>query len=211
MITSWKEMPIGVLKQISEIDYSKENETEKTFKRAALLSGMDYNDFLNLSLEEANAIVNSTVFLFQEPKAVKVKRIYHLGEHDYRLMKNADGMTTAQYLNYQALMGVHPQESMIDLMAIALVPDGKKYGDYDMDDVREEIANHLNVEEALGIANFFIRSFERSIRRIALFSEASLTAMKWTLKGKDKEEVKAKKIVLNMAIKELRSMYGYRM
>lgn len=208
MITSWKELPIGLFMDLSKILRSQISDDEKVFKCAALLKGMDYDDFLDLPIDEARAAVADASFLYEAPKEAKVKRMYHLGSRDYKLMRNTDGMTTAQYLNYQSIAGIPPEDGIDELMAIILIPDGKKYGEEDAEEIKEEIRNNLNIEDALGIANFFTASFEKSMKRTLLYSEAALTVKKWTARGKDKEQVKAEKIALETIIKELRSMYG---
>ena len=189
MITSWKELPIGLFMDLSKILRSQISDDEKVFKCAALLKGMDYDDFLDLPIDEARDAVADASFL-------------------YKLMRNTDGMTTAQYLNYQSIAGIPPEDGIDELMAIILIPEGKKYGEEDAEEIKEEIRNNLNIEDALGIANFFTASFEKSMKRILLYSEVALTAKKWTARGKDKEQVKAEKIALETIIKELRSMYG---
>lgn len=208
MITSWNDMPIGVFKAMAKIHRSQISDDDKVFQTAALLCGMDYDDFLNLPLNESRAIVAQMNFVYTEPKPEKIRRKYQLGAREYKMMKNPDEMTTAQYLNYQSIIGVPADENMDDLMTIILVPDGKVYGDYDMEEAKEEIANNLTVTEALGIANFFTASLEKSMRRMIMWSEAALTAKKILTRGKNKEQVQAEKIALQTAIEELHSMYG---
>lgn len=208
MITSWNDMPIGVFKAMAKIHRSQISDDDKVFQTAALLCGMEYDDFLNLPLNESRAIVAQMNFVYTEPKPEKIKRKYHLGATEYKMMKNPDEMTTAQYLNYQSIIGVPAEENMDDLMTIILVPDGKVYGDYDMEETKEEISNNLTVTEALGIANFFTASLEKSMRRMIMWSEAALTAKKILTRGKNKEQAQAEKIALQTAIEELHSMYG---
>ena len=209
MITSWKELPIGMFMDLSKIMRSQISDDEKVFKTAALLKGMEYDEFLNLPIADARQAVADASFLYEEPKAAKTKKTYHLGTRDYKLMRNMDGMTTAQYLNYQGIAGIPPEEGIDELMAIILVPEGKVYGDYDTEEIKEEIRNNLGVEDAYGIANFFTASFEKSMRRIVRYSEAALTAKKWMLRGKDKEKLQAEKIALQTMINELHSMSGF--
>lgn len=208
MITSWNDMPIATFKAMAKIHRSQISDDDKVFQTAALLCGMDYDDFLNLPLNESRAIVAQMNFVYTEPKPEKIRRKYQLGAREYKMMKNPDEMTTAQYLNYQSIIGVPADENMDDLMTIILVPDGKVYGDYDMEEAKEEIANNLTVTEALGIANFFTASLEKSMRRMIMWSEAALTAKKILTRGKNKEQVQAEKIALQTAIEELHSMYG---
>lgn len=208
MITSWNEMPIATFKAMAKIHQSQISDEEMVFRTAALLNGMTYEEFLELPINDARNLVAQQSFLYAEPKPEKVKRKYHLGTRDYKLMRNTDEMTTAQYLNYQSIAGIPLDESIDDFMTIILVPDGKVYGDYDMEEAKEEISNNLTVTEALGIANFFTASLEKLMRRIVLLSEAALISIKWKARNKNKEALQAEKIALQTAIDELHSMYG---
>lgn len=211
MITSWKEMPIGVFMKISEVNKSDYNDDDKLFHIAALLNNMDYEDFINLPLNESRDIIAKAAFMYNEPKASKMKKTYVIGSRTYRVMRNMDDMTTAQYLNYQSIAERPVDETMADLMAIVLIPEGKTYGDYDMQDVTEEIKDHFNIEDALSVADFFTRLFEKSMRRMRRYSDILLTAMEWKVRMecKDKEQKEAVKTAMALLREEILSTSGY--
>lgn len=210
MITSWKEMPIGVFMKINEINKSDYSDDDKLFRIAAMLSGMDYEEFITLPLNESRDIIAQAGFMYEEPKAGKMKKTYVIGSRTYRVMRNMDDMTTAQYLNYQSIADKPVDDTMADLMAIVLIPEGKTYGDYDMQEVTEEIKTYFNIEDALSVADFFTRLFERSIRRMQRYSDILLTAMEWKVRMecKNKEQRETVKTAMQLVRDELHSMYG---
>ena len=208
MIRSWNEVTIKKFKDLTDIMRSQDSEEEKVFRCTALLAGMDYDDFLSLPINDAHALVMGTEFLYTEPKPVKVKNEYVLNGRTYRLMKSVNGMAVVQYINYQSIAHIPPMDCLPQLMSIVLVPEGMKYGELDEETVIEEVGN-LKVEEALGIANFFTASFEKSMRRTAAYLEAQLLMMKITYKDKDKEKVRAHRLMMDTLLKELRSTYGF--
>lgn len=211
MITSWKQMSIGTFMKVSEINRSQDSDEDKLFRIAALLSGMEYEDFLNLPLNESRGIIAKGGFMYEEPKAGKIKKTYVIGSRTYRVMRNMDDMTTAQYLNYQSIADKPVDDTMADLMAIVLIPEGKTYGDYDMTEITEEIRDNFNIEDALSVADFFTRLFERSIRRMQRYSDILLTAMEWKVRMecKNKEQRETVKMAMQLVRDELHSMYGY--
>ena len=211
MITSWKEMPIGVFMKISEVNKSDYNDDDKLFHIAALLSDMDYEEFISMPLNESRDIIAKAAFMYNEPKASKMKKTYVIGSRTYRVMRNMDDMTTAQYLNYQSIAERPVDETMADLMAIVLIPEGKTYGDYDMQEVTEEIRDHFNIEDALSVADFFTRLFEKSMRRMRRYSDILLTAMEWKVRMecKDKEQKEAVKTAMALLRDEILSTSGY--
>lgn len=210
MIQSWREMPIGILQEINVISQLHISDDEKTFKVTALLNGMDYDDFLSLPLDDARELVAKTDWVRTEPKKVKVRKEYQINGRDYYLNKNILGITTAAYIDFQAICQSRMEDNLPEMMAIVLIPKGHKYGDgYDQEEVVEEIRNHFNVEDALSVADFFITKCEKSMRRTLMKLEAMMTAQRIMARKEDKELMKALETEMKAADRELLSAYGY--
>ena len=213
-IDSWDEMPISVFQQIADINGLHISEDEKVLRCTALLAGITYEEIISIPLKDARALVEKASFLYTEPKGKKVKRTYHIGAHDYNIIRSIDDMSTAAYIDYQGLATQPLVTVLPEVISIALVPAGHKYndGNYDKNDTIEEIRDNLTVTEALGIADFFWREFERCIRRIALCSDWMMWALKWKMMGnkEQREQYKALKLEMKLISEALRSGFGYR-
>lgn len=204
-------MPISVFQKIWDIQSLHITEDEKIMKITALLAGIPEEEFFALPLVDARAFVSQTGFMYTEPHTSRrPNKVYNIGQHRYRLMRNVEEMTTAQYINYQAIVGRPVNEIIADLMAIVLVPDGKTYGDYSTEEVVEEIRDNLNIEDALSIANFFIRSFEKSMRRMLRFSDGMMMAAKIMANKEQKEMMTALQLEMKLVTDALRSEFGFR-
>ena len=210
MITSWKTLSIGEFQKIWDVQQLHISEDEKIVKITAILAGMEEDEFMSMPLIDSRELIAQAGFLYTEPKTHRVSRTYKIGKRLYRLMRNAEELTTAQYINYQAIVGRPINEIIADLMAIVLVPEGKKYGEINTDEVVEEIRDGLNIEDALSIANFFTKSFERSMRRTLLFSDGMLKAAEMMGPKETREQMKALRLELKLIREALRSEYGYR-
>jgi len=211
MITSWNEMPIGVLQQINDIDSLHCSDDEKTFMATALLAGMEYDDFIQLPLEEATALVGQTTFVHYQPRQVRVRKEYQIGRRTYTLHKNIMEITTAQYINFQAVVGMGLEMHLPELMAIVLIPKGHKYGEgYDMEEVTEEIRDYMGVEDALSVADFFISKSDRLMRRMLRRSEAIMAVRRMMANKEEKEMMTALEMEMKLANDALRSGFGYR-
>lgn len=210
MIESWKEMPIAVFQKVWDIEQLHITEDEKIIKIAALLAGIPEGEFLAMPMDEARGYIAKTHFMYEKPKVRRVSRRYRIGSRNYHLMRNVEELTTAQYINYQGLVGRPINEIIADLMGIVLVPEGKVFGDYLMDEVVEEIRENLNIEDALSIADFFTKSFERLMRRTLLFSDGMLAAAMITSRKEQREMLKAMRLELKLVTDALRSEFGYR-
>jgi len=210
MITSWREMPISVFQKIWDIQSLHITEDEKIMKITALLAGIPEEEFLAMPLIDAREYIAQTHFMYTEPHTHRPNKVYNIGHHRYRLMRSVEGMTTAQYINYQAIVGRPVNEIIADLMAIVLVPDGKTYGDYSTEEVVEELRENLNIEDALSIANFFIHSFEKSMRRMLRFSDGMMMAAKIMAKKEEREMMAALQLEMKLVTDALRSEFGFR-
>lgn len=184
-------------------------EEDKRFKVAALLGGITYEELLEQPLTATTEMVANTAFLYQRPKPEKIKREYNLNGRKYVPFKDFSEMTTAQYVDYQAVIVEKFEEHLLDLMSIILIPKGHTYNDgtYSREQQMEDLET-LSVTEALGLADFFITQYRRSLKRTLLYSKAEM----WlALRGAPKEarpQLKEKQVEANKAIDELLSMCG---
>lgn len=209
MIKSWKEMPIGVLQEMDCIGNLHISDEEKTFRAAALLAEMEYEDFLNLSLDEAREIVAQTDWVKTEPKRVKVQKEYQINGHTYYLHKNIMGISTAAYIDFQAICQNRIEDYLPELMAIVLIPIGHKYADgYDQQEVIEEIRDYFNVEDALSVADFFITKSNKSIRQTQAKLDAMLALQTMMAKKEEKPLLRELRKEAKKAMDALRSAYG---
>lgn len=208
MIRSWKEMPISVLEQIGEINRLHISNEEKDFQVAALLAGIPYDEFMSMPLSESTDIMRGMAFMYEKPKKVKVQKEYHIGSRDYYLNK-ANDMTVAQYIDWQQLFSLGLSDHIAELMALVLIPKGKRYNtDYDKEEITEEIRSNFNVEDASSVSDFFIRRFAKSIRQMSILLEAAATAARVTAKKESKEQMRALETQVKAITREFRSAFG---
>lgn len=203
-------MPLGVFSQVYDINGLHISEEEKIIKITALLAGMKEEELMTMPLVDSKELIAQTHFMYEEPKRHHVRRRYKLGDRTYTLMRDTSEMTTAQYINYQAIVGRPVNEILPNLMAIVLVPEGEKYGDSNENDIIDDILNHLSIEDALSVADFFTRSFEKSMRRMLRYSDGIMKAALLTAKKEDKEKIRAMALELKLVTDALRSEYGFR-
>lgn len=209
MITSWKEMSIGTFQRMYDINGLHIDNTEKTFRITALLAGIDYDDFISMPLSDSRKLIEETNFLMAEPKRVRTRSTYRIGKRNYRLMKNMDEMSVAQYINYQAIATRPIQQTLPELMSLVLIPEGEKYGDSDMEEIVDEIREHLNIEDALSVAGFFTKSLERLIRRTLRRLDMMMAAARIMAKKEEKEAMTALQTEMSLITEALRSEFGF--
>lgn len=205
----WNNLDLKTYKDIYAITSNAFiEEDDKQFMVAALLGGITYDELLEQPLTATTQMVANTAFLYQKPKPEKIKREYTLNGRVYVPFKDFLEMTTSQYIDYQAVIVEKFEEHLVDLMSIILVPKGHTYGDgYDREQQLKDLET-LSVTEALGIADFFIKRYRRSLKQTLLYSKAELwIALRKTPKDLRKE-MKEKMKEANQRIDELLTMCG---
>lgn len=201
-INSWDTLPVGILEQIRIITKEIEDEETKILTIAGLLADKTYREILDLPLNETQKLIANTAFLYEEPKKKKISSVYNLNGTSYKIIKNMNDITTAQYIDYQAI-AKESQERISEFLSIFFVPVGCKYndGNYDREKVVDDISNYLSAEEALGIAAFFTKRCVRLLKRTLLLLEAKMAMMRIFQMSKEAKE--AEKL-----IRQIRYTYG---
>lgn len=192
MIKSFEEMPVGIMQQIMDINGTRLSDDEKTFRVAALINGISYDEILSKSLTGARELVAAMQWVYDVPKPGKVKKTYTLNGKTYVLQAKMENMTTAQYIDFQSVWREDYLPVIADLLSVCLIPKGHKYNDgYEHSEVVEDITNYLPVTEALAIANFFTRRFVRSTKRLFRRANLLMTIAKVTATKEQKERIAA--------------------
>lgn len=203
MIKSWSELPVAKLQEINSVSRNIDDEDTKVLTIAGILADKTYREMMELPLNETTELIRNTSFLYTEPKQKKLRSVYHLNGTDYRIMKNMNDITTAQFIDYQAI-AKESGERMAEFLSIFFIPVGCKYndGNYDREKVVEDISYYLSAEEALGISAFFTVRCVRLIRRTLLLLEVKMRMLSWR-----KETREQAKQVMEL-IRQIRYTYG---
>lgn len=208
MIDSWSTLPIGKYADVYNVIESNDDEDTKVLKVAAICNDISYDEILNMNMSDATELVRSVGFIYTAPAKVKPKKTYVLNGRKYRVIKSFGDITTAQYVNYQAMVG-ELNKYLPEYLAIFFIPEGKKYGvDYDSDEVVEDIKTALCVEEALSLANFFLKRWVRSMTRTLFFSEVAVAARRILSPKKTREPLRQMEKGMKEMRLALKDMYG---
>lgn len=148
----WKDISIKQFIDISKVDREDE---DIIFKYLAIINNVDLEAIYNMPYPEVMRMAKGLSFLSKAPKHRLPQKRYTINEVEYEVMCDPNKMTTAQYIDFQMLDSDY-NNHIPELLAIILVPVGKKYNeDYDMDKAKEDIFNYLGIEEAFGLCDFF--------------------------------------------------------
>lgn len=154
------------IKQIFlETNYSEED-------RIILLINILFGvDALKLKATELNGYVNQLKFLSTNPPKMKLKEKYKLGENWYILKRNLKDFKVAQWIDWNNfLKNGSDTDNYANLLSVFFIPEGEtEYGEYDVEQVRNDINNHLSIADASSIASFFL-TYQRASLIASLIS-----------------------------------------
>ena len=184
MIDCYEKLTIGVYDELQEIYESNISDYEKNVEIVALFNDMDVADVEDLSLTTFNTLLQSTAFLYEMPKKKIVATKYILGGTEFDVVLDMQSLTVSQYLDYQEFVK-NPDKNRVELLSVFLVPMGKKYGDYNMQEVHKLIRDNLSIIDAIALTDFFLL-LSQSLMKVTLRSlKRRLKRMKRKMKSQE--------------------------
>lgn len=186
---NWNDISIKKFDEISNIlsSMNNVNEDEALEININLLSALcdvSVEEIEDLPLTEFSKLLKQTEFLKKMPK-VDIKDNYVINGKKYVLLSNVQKMTTAQYIDYQTLVK-NADKNVKELLSVFLIPKGKKYGEYDLEEVISDIYNYFPITDARAVSFFFTLVLQ-SLTKATLISLERRTK-KELKKAKTKEE-----------------------
>ena len=150
-------------------------------------------DPLKLKPTELHKYINEMKFLGEKVPKVKLKSTYVLGENTYVLKKDLKDFSVAQWVDWNNFL---KEGSDIDnyakLLSVFFFTEGKnvkEYGEgYDIEQVRNDINNHLSIIDANSISSFFLTYHEASFLLFLLYTKRKI--LKTPMNKEQKKELK---------------------
>lgn len=149
---AWKDVSIAQYKKIAALETNEDWQ----WNALAILNGTTYEDILNRPLNETMALSRDfNKWALNSPIIHPVKKKYEINGKTYEFMGYPDKISTAVYIDFYNTGREIPKD-ITDMLSLVLIPEGHKYNDgYDMDEVKDDIENHFNIEDALSVCDFF--------------------------------------------------------
>lgn len=204
MINNYKDLTIAKYQELYSVDWEDMEEIDRQVAIISILSDKTEEEVLALPLTEYGKLAAQTEFLTREPNVKnRTPNKVKINGREYEVLKDINDMTAGQYIDYQQYLSLNDVTKYLpNLLSCFIIPKGKKYGEYNVQDVIEDIRFNISVEEALNIAGFFMKKFRTSIEGMLLYLGWK---MKW-MKRKTKDETVKKK--LEVARKRFQSLYN---
>ncbi len=200
---SWDDITINIYNKLKNIKLDIGDEVDMLEYNVELLSvlcDVDVQEIENLPLSEFNNLLKQSEFISKEIKRGRTKFIYKINNKEYFFQTNPRLLTTAQFIDLQTY--IKNKNEIEYILSCCLIPNGKKYGEYNLEEVIKEIREHLSIVNALSIQFFFIQLY----RKLKIAFQTSLEKQIKKLKKKNKN--KEVEIILEQAMNLIQSGVG---
>ena len=185
---NWNDISIRQYNNIKEVFLNPEfSEEDRIILLINILFGVDV---LKLKTSELNKYVEQLKFLNTTPPKMKLKDKYKLGENWYILRRNLKDFTVAQWIDFQNfLKNGSDTDNYANLLSVFFIPEGEtEYGEYDVEQVRQDINNHLSIADSNSIAAFLLTYQKALLIRSLLYTRKKV--LKTPMNREQKKELK---------------------
>jgi len=199
----YKDINIGTyLEMLATIKEHEGSELDLHVKLIAIWLDADEEDILDMPLSSFEDCERDISFLYQKPKITgKIPDTITLNNRKYNVCKDERKLTASQYIDYQSYIALDDPDSHIaEVLSVFLVPEGEKYGHYDIDPVIQEIKDYMPVQTALDVCFFFRRKSAKLAKRTLRCLLIQTKAMKIKHRKNEKMVEKLKEIEDNLMI-----------
>ena len=160
-----------------------------------------YNvDALKLKTSELHKYINEMKFLGEKVPKMKLKNEYKLGGNVYTLKKDLRDVRVAQWIDFQNFLkdGGGDTDNYANLLSVFFFPkDVEEYGDgYDIEQVRQDINNHLSIAEAMSISSFFLTYRKKLLLLFLLYTRRETLKAPLTKEEKKKVKKEFRKLII---------------
>ena len=194
---NWIDLSLKKYNEIKDLYLDTElSDEDRLILQINILFGVDA---LKLKTSELHKYINDMKFLGEKVPKMKIKNEYKLGDNVYTLKKELKDVTVAQWIDFQNfLKDGSDTDNYANLLSIFFFPKGEtEYGEnYDIEQVRQDINNHLSIAEAMSIASFFLLWRKTSLLLFLLYTRRETLKAPLTKVEKKKVKKEFRKLII---------------
>ena len=195
---NWNDISIKQYNDIKNLYLDTElSDEDRLILQINILFGVDA---LKLKTTELHKYVNDMKFLGSKIPKMKLKKEYQLGNNVYTLKKDLRDVRVAQWLDFQNFLkdGGGDTDNYANLLSVFFFPKGEtEYGEnYDIEEVRQDINNHLSIAEAMSISSFFLTYRKALSIRFLLYTKKHILKTPLTKEQKKKVKKEMRKLII---------------
>lgn len=160
----WKDVSLGTFKRLKGLDI---NELDDQIEFASILLGIDVDDMTWMDFCKE---LRKLDFLKDEVPRTIVRTSYTLNGRRYVTKAALNELTVARYMDFTNQSRTGDLEK---ILSVVLIPEGKEYGDYDIEEVYRDILT-MSIVDVYAVFNFFKAQFIVCVKTMKDFSVRKL-------------------------------------
>lgn len=161
---TWQDVTLGKFQDLKGLDLK---DLEGQIEAARILLGVNVDD---MTWAEFCKELNKLKFLENQIPEVIIRKSYDLNGRRYVTNANLQEFTVARYMDFVNQSKTGKWER---ILSTVLIPEGKEYGEYDMDRVYLDILS-MSIVDAYAVFNFFRVQFIVCTKTMKDFSVKAL-------------------------------------
>lgn len=161
---TWQDVTLGKFQDLRGLDLK---DLEGQIEAARILLGVNVDD---MTWAEFCKELNKLKFLEDQIPEVIIRKSYELNGRRYVTKANLQEFTVARYMDFVNQSKTGKWER---ILSTVLIPEGKEYGEYDMDQVYLDILS-MSIVDAYAVFNFFRVQFIVCTKTMKDFSVRAL-------------------------------------
>lgn len=189
--TNWSEVSLEQFDKILEISNNKDlTPVEREIRLVAVLTKMSVAEVESLDAPTFQMITDKLIFLNTKPEKVIPVDSFVINGKDYHADIAPRSWTAGQFLDYKVLAGEDIDKKAARLLACFIYPEGAAYNDgsYDIEDVVNDINQHMSVMEVTGFTDFFMLQFTAFAKVFLGYSKRKIMKSK-VISEQDKKRI----------------------
>ena len=194
---NWTELSLKKYNEIKDLYLEPElSDEDRLIYQIRILFDVDP---LKLKTNELRRYIDKMKFLGEKVPKVKLKSTYKLGENTYTLKKELKDVTVAQWIDWQNfLKDGSDTDNYANLLSVFFFPKGEdEYGEnYDIEEVRRDINNHLSIAEAMSISSFFLTYRKKLLLLSLLYTRREILKTPLTKEKKKRVKKEFRKLII---------------
>lgn len=192
MIDSYDKLTIKKYRELASLENT--DDMEYGVDILSILCDIAPEELMEMPLDEFTKLMQQAKFLNKQIDRKDYKKLgkkLTVNGKEYTVVRNARDLTAGQYIDYKAYTSRDNFLEMLPyILTIFLIPSGKKYNNgYDVAELAEEFDNHMGLQTALAISDFFLHQSTTWIRASLIFLKAK---MKMMMRREKNQEMKMK-------------------
>lgn len=191
---SWDKITFAVWNKIEKLN-DLEDDFEKNVGLLAILADVDEDTLLSMPLPQFAKLMAETEFMQKMPTA-EIKEEYVVNGNKYVVKINPQHFTVNQWVDYSTL-SANMKENKVRVLATVILPKGKEYGNYDIEEVIKDI-NDMPITDIFAINAFFLLSYKALLIGTLTFSVKKMKKIMKMKKLSEEQKMKIQQKITEM-------------